>query len=162
MHLESECLPSFFISSETARSGLLVLQISRFSTDHHWQQCNREGRPVQASWSHAVLGSVLEWAYIDSVLSKCNQRLYLLLHLRRPGVPAADLLTIYKATARSVLEHAVRLAQLAARIPVRGAGTGTAAAAAGHLWGRLVQGPPGGCKPSHPVWTPPASLWGLL
>ena len=44
--------------------------------------------------------------HIDSVWSKCNQRLYLLLHLRRSGVPAADLLTIYKATARSVLEYA--------------------------------------------------------
>ena len=88
--------------SEDQGDGLLVLQISRFGTDHHWQQSNREGRPVQASWSHAVLGSVLECAYWLCLVQVQPAPVLILLHLRGSGVPAVDLLTIYKATARGL------------------------------------------------------------
>ena len=64
-------------------------------------------RVAQSRLLGVTLCSNLSWkGHIDSVLSKCNQRLYLLLHLRRSGVPVADLLIIYKAIARSVLEYA--------------------------------------------------------
>ena len=84
-------------SGKDQGDGLLVLQISRFGTDHHWQQSNREGCPVQASWSHAVLGSVLEWAYW-LCLVQVQPAPVLTVTPRRSGVPAVDLLTLYKAT----------------------------------------------------------------
>ena len=36
---------------------------------HYWQQCNREGRPVQAPWGHAVFKSVLEYTYCLRLVS---------------------------------------------------------------------------------------------
>ena len=44
--------------------------------------------------------------HMHSTIKKCNQRLYLLLHLRRAGVPSKDLVTLYKAIIRPVLEYA--------------------------------------------------------
>ena len=56
-----------------------------------------------------TLCSDLSWnAHIDSTLAKCNQRLYLLLHLTtRSGMPSTDLLNMHKAIIRPVLEYAV-------------------------------------------------------
>ena len=54
-----------------------------------------------------TLSADLTWnEHIDSTIKKCNQRLYLLLHLRRAGVPPKDLVTLYKAIIRPVLEYA--------------------------------------------------------
>ena len=44
-------------------------------------------------------------SHIDSIVAECNQRLFLPLHLKRSGVPAPDLVSLYKATIRSVLEY---------------------------------------------------------
>ena len=61
-----------------------------------------------------LLGVTLSWdltwnGHILSVTANCNQRLFLLIHLRRSGVPAADLLTWYKATIRPSLEYAAQV-----------------------------------------------------
>jgi len=54
-----------------------------------------------------TLSSDLSWnIHVENIVAKCNQRLYLLYHLRRSGVPPADLLTVYKAMIRPVLEYA--------------------------------------------------------
>ena len=54
-----------------------------------------------------TLSANLTWnEHIDSTIKKCNQRLYLLLHFRRAGVPPKDLVTLYKAIIRPVLEYA--------------------------------------------------------
>ena len=62
--------------------------------------------------SHKVLGLIiqnnnyLKWnEHIDSVVSKASKRLYIIRTLRRSGVPAEDLLEIYFAIIRSVLEY---------------------------------------------------------
>ena len=60
--------------------------------------------------SHEVLGLIiqnnLKWnEHIDSVVSKGSKRLYIIRTLRRSGVPAEDLLEIYFATIRSMLEY---------------------------------------------------------
>ena len=44
--------------------------------------------------------------HIDSTIEKCNQGSYLLLHLRRAGVPPTDLVTLYKTIIRPVREYA--------------------------------------------------------
>ena len=148
--------------SEDQGDGLLILQISRFGTNYHWQQSNQEDRLVQASWSHTVLGSVLECAYWLCLVQV--QPAHVLI------VTPEEICSTRRRPANYIQSHSqvsarvrgTSLVQLAARIPVRGAGTGTAAGAADHLWGRLIQGPPGGCRPFHPVRVPPASLQGLL
>lgn len=49
----------------------------------------------------------LSWnTHVHNITSKCNQRLFLLYHLRKSGVPPKDLLTVYKAMIRPVLEYA--------------------------------------------------------
>ena len=64
-------------------------------------------RVAQSKLLGVTLCSDLSWnAHIDSALAKCHQRLYLLSHLKRSGVPVADLLTLYKATTRPVLQYA--------------------------------------------------------
>ena len=60
--------------------------------------------------SHKVLGLViqsnLKWNdHITAVVSKASKRLHILRVLRRGGVPAEDLLAIYCALIRSVLEY---------------------------------------------------------
>jgi hypothetical protein len=60
--------------------------------------------------SHKVLGLIiqnnLKWnEHIDSVVSKASKRLYIIRTLRRSSVPAEDLLEIYFAIIRSVLEY---------------------------------------------------------
>jgi hypothetical protein len=59
--------------------------------------------------SHKVLGLIihnLKWnEHIDSVVSEASKRLYIIRTLRRSGVPAEDLLEIYFAIIRSVLEY---------------------------------------------------------
>ncbi len=48
----------------------------------------------------------LKWNdHIESVVSKASKCLYIIRTLRRGGVPAEDLLTIYFALIRSVLEY---------------------------------------------------------
>ena len=45
------------------------------------------------------MGANLKWNKgTDFMITKCNQRLYLL-HLKRSGVPAKDVVTLYKAIA---------------------------------------------------------------
>ena len=69
-----------------------------------------DGHALEVVHSHKVLGLViqndLKWnEHIDSVLSKASKRLYIIRTLRRGGVPTEDLLTIYFALIRSVLEY---------------------------------------------------------
>ena len=61
----------------------------------------------QSNLLGVTLSADLTWnEHIDSTIKKCNQRLYLLLDLRRAGVPPKDLVTLYKAIIRPVLEYA--------------------------------------------------------
>ena len=46
---------------------------------------------------------------MDSVSIKYNQRLFILLPLKRSGVSSEDLVTLYKATARLVLAYVALL-----------------------------------------------------
>ena len=60
--------------------------------------------------SHKVLGLIiqsnLKWNnHINSVVSKASKRLYILRVLRRSGIPAEDLVTLYYALVRSLLEY---------------------------------------------------------
>ena len=69
-----------------------------------------DGRALEVVRSHKVLGLViqndLKWNdHIESVVSKASKRLYIIRTLLRGGVPAEDLLTIYFALIRSVLEY---------------------------------------------------------
>ena len=69
-----------------------------------------DGHALEVVRSHKVLGLViqndLKWnEHIESVVSKASKRLYIIRTLRRGGVPAEDLLTIYFALIRSVLEY---------------------------------------------------------
>ena len=54
-----------------------------------------------------VLSNRLDWSdHCEYLHSKCSQRLYLLVLLRRAGVPDHDILRIYTSMIRSVLEYA--------------------------------------------------------
>ncbi len=69
-----------------------------------------DGHALEVVRSHKVLGLViqnnLKWNdHIESVVSKASKRLYIIRTLQRGGVPAEDLLTIYFALIRSVLEY---------------------------------------------------------
>jgi len=60
--------------------------------------------------SHKVLGLVihnnLKWNnHIESIVTKASKRLHILRVLRRGGVESNDLITIYTALIRSLLEH---------------------------------------------------------
>ena len=53
-----------------------------------------------------IIQSNLKWNdYINSVVSKASKRLYILHVLRRSGIPAEDLVTLYHALVRSFLEY---------------------------------------------------------
>ena len=65
---------------------------------------------IETVQSHKVLGltiqSNLKWnEHINSVVSKASKRLYIIRALRRNGVPVEDLIEIYFALIRSVLEY---------------------------------------------------------
>ena len=69
-----------------------------------------DGHALEVVRSHKVLGLViqndLKWnEHIDSVVSKVSKRLYIIPTLRRGGVPTEDLLTLYFALIRPVLEY---------------------------------------------------------
>jgi hypothetical protein len=69
-----------------------------------------DGHALEVVRSHKVLGLViqndLKWnTHIESVVSKASKRLYIIRILRRGGVPVEDLLSIYFALIRSVLEY---------------------------------------------------------
>ena len=65
---------------------------------------------IETVQSHKVLGltiqSNLKWnEHINSVVSKASKRLYIIRALCRNGVPVEDLIEIYFALIRSVLEY---------------------------------------------------------
>ena len=69
-----------------------------------------DGHALEVVRSHKVLGLViqndLKWNdHIDSVVSKASKRLFIIRTLRCGGVPTEDLLTIYFALIRPVLEY---------------------------------------------------------
>ena len=69
-----------------------------------------DGHALEVVQSHKVLGLViqndLKWNdHIDSVVSKASKRSYIFRTLRCGGVPTEDLLTIYFALIRPVLEY---------------------------------------------------------
>ena len=68
------------------------------------------GQILELVHSHKVLGLIiqsnLKWNnHINSVVSKASKRLYILRVLRRSGIPTEDLVTLYYALVRSVLEY---------------------------------------------------------
>ena len=69
----------------------------------HWE--------CETVWTPGVtLSANLTWnEHIDSTNKKCNQHLYLLLHLRRARMPPTDLVTLYTVINRPVLEYATRV-----------------------------------------------------
>jgi len=57
-----------------------------------------------------LISSDLSWgAHIDYLHRKCSSRVYLLLLLKRAGIPTADILQIYTSMIRSVLEYACQV-----------------------------------------------------
>ena len=70
-----------------------------------------EGQEIETVSETKLLGvtltSKLTWeVHIDNLCRKANSRLYYLRHLKRAGLPTAQLLTVYKALIRSVTEYA--------------------------------------------------------
>ena len=70
-----------------------------------------EGQEIERVSEAKLLGvtltSKLTWeVHIDNLCRKANSRLYYLRHLKRAGLPTAQLLTVYKALIRSVTEYA--------------------------------------------------------
>ena len=70
-----------------------------------------DGKPLERLSVFKVLGITLndqlKWNnHVEVMVKKASKRLYILRVLRRSGVPACDLLTIYYAIIRSVLEYA--------------------------------------------------------
>ena len=68
------------------------------------------GQMIEAVRSHNVLGltvqSDLKWnEHIKSIVTKASKRLYIIRILRRNGVLVEDLIEIYFALIRSVLEY---------------------------------------------------------
>ena len=66
--------------------------------------------PLEAVSSYKVLGltlcDTLKWNdNTNDIVSKASKRLHILRVLKRAGVPPADLVTIYSALVRSVLEY---------------------------------------------------------
>ena len=69
-----------------------------------------DDQPLEVVTSHKVLGLIiqndLKWnEHIASVVAKASKRLHILRVLRRGGVPAADLVSIYVSLIRSILEY---------------------------------------------------------
>ena len=66
--------------------------------------------PLEVVSSHKVLGltmsNTLKWNdNTNDIVSKASKRLHILRVLKRVGVPPADLVTIYSALVRSLLEY---------------------------------------------------------
>ena len=69
-----------------------------------------DGHSIETVRSHKVLGLTiqnnLKWdEHIYEIVSKASKRLHILRVLRRSGIPPADLLTVYIALIRSILEY---------------------------------------------------------
>ena len=69
-----------------------------------------DDQPLEVVTSHKVLGLIiqndLKWnEHIASVVAKASKRLHILRVLRRGGVSAADLVSIYVSLIRSILEY---------------------------------------------------------
>ncbi len=79
-----------------------------------------DGKDTELVTTFKLLGVVisadLTWgAHVEYLHGKCARRLYLLVLLKRAGVPAADILRIYLAMIRSVLEYADKLESIQRR-----------------------------------------------
>ena len=73
--------------------------------------CNE---PLESVTKFKLLGIIfssdLTWvAHVDYLYRKCSRRLYLLIMLKRAGVPTRDILRIYLTMIRSVLEYACQV-----------------------------------------------------
>jgi len=56
------------------------------------------------------ISSDLTWSvHIDSIVKKASQRLFFLIQLRRAGAPTNDLLVVYFAAIRSILEYSCQV-----------------------------------------------------
>ena len=72
-----------------------------------------DGHSIETVRSHKVLGLTiqnnLKWdEHIYEIVSKASKRLHILRVLRRSGIPPADLLTVYIALIRSILEYSCK------------------------------------------------------
>ena len=73
--------------------------------------CNE---PLESMTTFKLLGIIfssdLTWgAHVNYLYRKCSRRLYLLIMLKRAGVPTRDILRIYLTMIRSVLEYACQV-----------------------------------------------------
>ena len=73
-----------------------------------------EGQKIERVRATKLLGLTLNdrltWEdHINSISKKANVRLHYLRHLKRAGVPCAQLITVYKALVRSVTEYACQV-----------------------------------------------------
>ena len=79
-----------------------------FSKKHHEIQPIRIGETVieQVATSKLLgvtLSANLTWtSHVESLISKCTERLYLLFYLERAGVTQSDLVILYKSMIRSL------------------------------------------------------------
>ena len=69
-----------------------------------------DDQPLEVVSAHKVLGLIIErdlkWnEHIASVVAKVSKHVHILRVLRRGGVPAADLVSIYVSLIRSILEY---------------------------------------------------------
>ena len=80
------------------------------------------GNPLSIVSSFKVLGVTfndhLKWNdNVNILVKKASKRLYILRILRRSGVPSADLLPVFLALVRSVLEYACTVWHIRASLP---------------------------------------------
>ena len=87
----------------------LVIDFSKTRTN--FPTIRIDGTDTQRVTEAKILGititSNLTWdVHVDEITRKAGKRLFLLLQLKRPGIPAEDLLTVYTTVVRPTLEYA--------------------------------------------------------
>ena len=87
----------------------LVIDFSKTRTN--FPTIRIDGTDTQRVTEAKILGititSNLTWdVHVDEITRKAGKRLFLLLQLKRSGIPAEDLLTVYTTVVRPTLEYA--------------------------------------------------------
>ena len=87
----------------------LVIDFSKTSTN--FPTIRIDGTDTQRVTEAKILGititSNLTWdVHVDEITRKAGKSLFLLLQLKRSGIPAEDLLTVYTTVVRPTLEYA--------------------------------------------------------
>jgi hypothetical protein len=81
-----------------------------FRNKPHLPSCSVGDQVLELVLSHKVLGLIIQddfkWnEYIAMIVTKASKRLHILCVLRRGGIPPHDLISIYYALIRSILEY---------------------------------------------------------